>query len=292
MAMGPGAWLSLILFLVGWSEAQEGAGGARPRPPPPPPPKPQPPPEPVPPEPPDWFACFRVEFGGKTYEWTRAELEQKVKGTGLDSPVLRRALDALRIGESISRLGGKLTRIECTTLDVEPGPAPVPPEPRPGAAPLWPLPGVSSKGKPTSLGSFGAPRKQGTKFHAGVDLGAPEGTVVVAPEDGTLVRDQGWDGLNAKALLLETARPGGPVLLFGGVAPGSWPVNEKGRLDKRFVRRGEPIAVIGRYPNGGTMLHFETYVRGTRQNRKWFQMRPKPGSLIDPTPYVGAMVPT
>ncbi len=301
MALGPITWLSLILTLLGWSEARLPRPEPRPEPPPPPrPPPPEPEPEPQPqPEPRPFpeLACYRIDFMGRSYQWTRPELESKVKGTAFDEPGFWTQLDALAIGESILRAGGKLTRIECDVLDIEPGPAPPipapPPAPSPGAAPLWPLPGRPLGTKVRSARRFGALRKNGTKYHAGIDLGAPEGTVVVAPEDGRLVATQGWDGPNAKAVLLETARPDGPVLFFGAVAPDSWPTDAEGNLVELDVKRGEQIAVLGRYPGAkrSSMLHFEIYRRGSRNSRKWFVGMSRPNSLRDPTPYVESMVP-
>lgn len=294
--LNPMTWLTLVGLLFGWSDARAPdvrppEPGRRPKPPPEPPPPPGPDPDQVV-VPVD--ACYRIEFMGKTYQWTRAELNAKVKGTGLDDPALHRQLDDLAMGESVRRLGGKLTRIECDVLDIEPGPMPPlpPPPPAPGAAPLWPLVGrpLGTSVRPSR--SFGALRANGTKYHAGMDLGAPEGTLVVAPEDGTLVASQGWDGLNAKAVLLETAREGGPVLFFGAVAPGSWPTDAQGDLIKKEVKRGEVIARLGHYPGGSTMLHFEMYKRGARQNRKWYTTAPRPAPLLDPKPYVESMVAT
>lgn len=299
MSLGPTGWLSLILALVQWSEARLPSAEPRPEPPRPPEPPPSPPepgPGPVPTPVPE-LACYRIEFMGRVYQWTRAELDAKVKGTAFDDPDLRAKLDALDVGESIRRAGAKLTRIECDVLDIEPGPAPPipapPPAPSPGEAPLWPLPGRPLGTKVRASRRFGALRKAGTKHHAGIDLGAPEGTVVVAPEDGRLVATQGWDGPNAKAVLLETARPDGPVLFFGAVAPDSWPTDAQGNLVERDVKRGEQIAVLGRYPGPkrSSMLHFEMYRRGSRNNRKWF-VGSRPNSLLDPTSYVESMVAT
>lgn len=270
--MGLGALLILILGMWGATEA------APPRPKPPMPKPPSPPPSPPVP---DTSRCFRVEFLGQQYQWTRAEIETGIRGTMFDEPQTWAQLDALGMGGSFEVKGATVTRVECDVLDIQPGP--------PSSVPLWPLAGRSPRPPPPS-GRFKASR--GAKWHAGNDLGAPRGTPVLAPEDGRLVASQGWDGPNAKALLMETARPGGPVLLLGAVEPGSWPTDHRGRLRKIEVKRGQQVATVGMYPKGDTMLHFETYVRGTRQNRKWYKTQPKPAALLDPTAYVESMVAT
>ena len=153
---------------------------------------------------------------------------------------------------------------------------------RSGAAPLWPLP---KRRTIKSGGKFGKRRPllsgDPTTHHAGIDIGGKYGDAIVAPEDGTIIKNQGWDGPNAVATLLQTKDR---VLLFGAVRPGS-----------RFkpgteVKRGQKIAEVGRYPGGSQMLHFETYRIGTTKNHRWYWGESQPDILLDPTDYVARMV--
>ena len=82
-------------------------------------------------------------------------------------------------------------------------------------SPVWPLPDVTRKRY-----TFGAPRANGQRKHAGLDFYAPRGSPVVAPESGVIVATQRFNGPNAHAILLQTDT--GPVILFGEVEPGSW----------------------------------------------------------------------
>lgn len=156
--------------------------------------------------------------------------------------------------------------------------------------PVWPLPGVG-KGVPTTGGRrFGANRtgKTGPRFHAGVDIFAPEGALVVAPEAGELVRQYKFNGAQAFALLLQA--DSGPVFNLAEVFPGSW--REFGltvgtrTTSGSWVDKGESIARIGVNPGGSTMLHFESYTSGTRANQRWFRNQDPPRRLLDPTHYL------
>lgn len=150
--------------------------------------------------------------------------------------------------------------------------------------PVWPIPAAA----PAVIGhggkAWGAPREGAgrPRRHAGVDVLAPEGAVVVAPVDATFVAHQSWSGPAAKAVLLEA--DGGPVFLLGAVAPNSW--EEFGLGVGAQVSAGQPVARIGRYPRGSSMLHFELYQHGTRQNSRWYQGEPPPPNLLDPTPFL------
>lgn len=149
---------------------------------------------------------------------------------------------------------------------------------------IWPL----SHNRPATVytsgaKSFGSNRDSGNRLHAGIDLPASAGTPVVAPESGKIVETQGWDGPNAKALLMET--DSGVVLLFGAVAPNSW--KEFGLAKGSRVKRGQGVARIGVYPHGSTMLHFEIYKKGTTKNERWLPGK-YPENLIDPTEYLQA----
>lgn len=138
------------------------------------------------------------------------------------------------------------------------------------AHPVWPLLNKREKLVPEvgvywGARGFGVDRGQGTgKYHAGIDLVADWGDPVLATEDGTIVATQGWDGSNAKAILLETIS--GVVPLYGAVAPGSW--KEFGLGVGSKVQRGQAIARVGQYPGGSEMLHFELYTKGTTTDRK------------------------
>lgn len=167
----------------------------------------------------------------------------------------------------------------------------------PEAAPIWPLYGRKPK-MPTPGGSFGAPRgrKKGRqKLHAGADLGAPEGTPVLAMDAGRVVWAwNGWDNIDAKGndtgntAMLIVQNYDGRVVNYAAVGKDSW--LEFGINKGSEVYRGEPIARVGRYPGGGTMLHLETYAKGTRRNIKWWEDEGKPDALLDPMPYVSASI--
>lgn len=127
---------------------------------------------------------------------------------------------------------------------------------------------------------FTADRNPG-RFHCGVDLFATRGDRVFACEDGKIVAFQRFyrskAGDMSFALLIEHADF---VINYGEVAATSmsefqWEVGSR-------VQAGQPIASI----SGTDMLHFETYVLGTRQTSPWFHGQPQPPSLLNPTSYL------
>lgn len=148
--------------------------------------------------------------------------------------------------------------------------------------PAWPVPGVRKRVATYGGLAFGAPRANGARRHAGVDILAREGDLVVAPEDSEIVAAQRFNGPRAHALLLQADT--GPVILLGEVEPDSW--SEFGfRIGDR-VSRGEPVARIGVNPGGSTMLHYEMYGEGTRRNHRWYRGQNAPSQLRDPTDYL------
>jgi hypothetical protein len=130
--------------------------------------------------------------------------------------------------------------------------------------------------------AFGARRASGERHHVGIDLFASRGDVVVAPEGGTVVATQTFNGPNAHAILLQT--DSGPVILFGEVEPGSW--GEFGLGKGSRVDAGQPVARVGINPRGSQMLHLEMYTAGTTSNRRWYTGRPPPSDLLDPSDYL------
>lgn len=125
---------------------------------------------------------------------------------------------------------------------------------------------------------FAAPR-DGRK-HAGIDLYGRNGDPVLAIADGTVVEVQSFH-LGSDAILVEHD---GAVVLYGEVESGSW--DDFGIDIGSRVKAGDPIARIDCMVGSGAscsshMLHFETYVPGTRGNEQWYGSPPP--ELLDPT---------
>ena len=158
--------------------------------------------------------------------------------------------------------------------------------PAPGVSPLWPLPGVPRKWWSKS---FGGPRpwkaENPVSHHKGIDIHAPRGSAVVAPTDGTMLRSTGWSGNDTRGLIFQS--DGGPVLVFGAVAPDSYLRDFPYR-----VKRGQKVAQIGRYPGGSSMLHLELYRVGSRRRVNWPWGTEQPPSLVNPHKYLLATVNT
>ncbi|MCB0486662.1 MAG: M23 family metallopeptidase [Flavobacteriaceae bacterium] len=129
--------------------------------------------------------------------------------------------------------------------------------------------------------SFGAKRADGARKHAGIDLYCNAGDIVRACEDGQVVGIQGFLG-QTKAILIQNHS--GIVCLYGEVKNNSW--NEFGVLKNHFVEKGQAIARVGITPGGSSMLHFETYKKGTLQNTPWYSNKNPPSNLLNPTKYL------
>lgn len=126
---------------------------------------------------------------------------------------------------------------------------------------------------------FGASRDD--HRHAGVDLYANNGDLVVAMSDGIVVDTQSFH-LGSWAILVQHK---GAVILYGEVEKNSW--EEFGVGIGSHVKRGQPIARVACMQGSGKnctshMLHLETYREGTTQNQRWTKQIPPP-ALLDPT---------
>jgi hypothetical protein len=129
--------------------------------------------------------------------------------------------------------------------------------------------------------------------HAGVDLFARAGDVVVAPEDGTILRilpfHAGTWGIYLRSML------GDRVVNLGEVEKLSW--REFDVRPGQAVLEGQALARIGVQARGSTMLHVETYaaegvsdeelVAAVRAGElSWSADEPAPKWLRDPTGYL------
>jgi hypothetical protein len=158
-----------------------------------------------------------------------------------------------------------------------------------GKDPIWPLPSVTPKFATWSLGGgrpFGCAAGKCERWHAGVDLtGAPQGALVIAPEDGKLVGlDKGWtDGTRAIFMVTDS----GLFLVLGGIIAGSH--KEFSQTPGARVKRGDKLGrIVGSYG----MLHFETYAATPDRvtNSRWWKDDPPPEGLRNPIHYLERMI--
>lgn len=128
--------------------------------------------------------------------------------------------------------------------------------------------------------------------HAGVDLFARAGDVVVAPEDATVLAVLPFNA-GTWAVYLRS-RSGDRVVNLGEVENLSW--REFGVAPGIAVVEGQPLARVGVQAKGSTMLHLETYEVGAatdedvvaqlRAGMSWLAEQPAPAWLRDPSGYL------
>lgn len=193
----------------------------------------------------------------------------------------------------------------------------------PSSKVFWPLPTRTPHVSIAGGRAFGAPREdvyqmvggtrtlvaEGSRYHAGIDLYASFGDIIVATEDCEVVNFYHFYR-GTYALIVKTATQvinygecrEDSLLTLGHKAPKvnlkpgrtySSPVDEM-TPDAvasitgagSYVRAGEPVAIVGRM-NVGSMLHLEMYKAGSVVNSRW-KRSATPASLLDPTEYLGA----
>lgn len=144
---------------------------------------------------------------------------------------------------------------------------------------------INGKKHGRSSRAFKATRGKGSRNHAGIDLFANAGDVIVSPESGVIVADQNF--LNTipgeDAMLIQG--DSGTTILLGEIVAESM-TTEFGLKEGSRVERGQPVAIVALTKNGSHMLHFETYTEGSTRNRKWRRGKVPHESLRDPTPYL------
>lgn len=164
-----------------------------------------------------------------------------------------------------------------------------------GGRPIWPIhpssdhrshhtvsyKDVSGRWHGRSARSFAASRDNGRRHHAGIDLFANPGDIVVAPDNGVVVGRQSFYA-GTGAMLVEI--DGGPVVLLGEVKMGG--AAEFGVDVGSRVEKGQPLTRVGLMDGGSHMLHFETYLPGTRRNFPWYRAAGRPDALLDPSAYL------
>ncbi len=123
---------------------------------------------------------------------------------------------------------------------------------RKGGKFLWPLP--SSNRITSNYGSRKDPitGKMGA-LHKGVDIGAPNGTTIVAAESGTVIVAQSYGGYGNTVIINHGS---GTWTLYGHIRKGGIKVKEG-----QAVKRGQKIAEVGSTGRStGNHLHFEVRI--------------------------------
>lgn len=155
----------------------------------------------------------------------------------------------------------------------------------------WPLPGIVFQSlvlDPDHPGSFGAVRRHDR--HTGVDLYCPEGSLVVACEDGVITEIDDFTGpkadspwwLETMSILIEGESG---AILYGEIDPlDTIHVND-------HVRAGQPIGHVRRVLKKDkgkpmSMLHLELYKHGALEAVWWHLGDEKPELLLDPTEHL------
>lgn len=124
---------------------------------------------------------------------------------------------------------------------------------------------------------FLADRSGGTRYHVGIDLYGRPGDPVIAIEDGKILSFYHFYS-DTYALFVEHSSM---TVNYGEVHSES--LRENGLQVGDYVRGGQKIGSVGRLRSGNSMCHFETYVLGTRSNKRWLQSEKRPEGMLNPT---------
>jgi hypothetical protein len=127
--------------------------------------------------------------------------------------------------------------------------------------------------------------KMRARWHAGVDLYANAGDPVVACEKGTIISLKYFyttkKSRQETCQLLVENKHSNTVINYGEVV-----CNSLSRLGLKVGDEVDAGRVIG-YVSDTSMLHFETYKKGTTKNARWWMdAKTPPSNLLNPTRYL------
>lgn len=129
--------------------------------------------------------------------------------------------------------------------------------------------------------AFLARRRGGARYHVGVDLWARYGDLVVAPAPCTVVN---YHHFYRGTWALLVAIQGELTLNLAEVEYLSW--RNFGLEIGSYVQAGSPLARVGRFSSGGSMVHVEAYADGVTASKRWHPGRPMPEGLRNPTDFL------
>ena len=126
---------------------------------------------------------------------------------------------------------------------------------------------------------FMVDRSGNGKYHVGIDLYSYPDDPILAMENGTIVNHYHFYH-GSYALIVQC--DSGLVINYGEVKKNSW--KEFGLAKGSRVKRGRPIARVGLMSGGSHMLHFETYMPPTKNNKRYHGG--DAGPILNPTYYL------
>lgn len=179
----------------------------------------------------------------KTLEVSRSQAESRIEATNKHIQQLELEEDALeRENKELTALIKKLSSTSSYT----------------GGVMRWPLPGYSYVSASGQFGWRPHPILKYKKFHGGIDIGAPQGTYIVAANNGKVVL-AGYSSSNGNYIIIDHG--GGMTTLYLHIM-------KKGILvsEGQTVKAGDVIAKVGMTGLAtGPHLHFEVRKNGERQ---------------------------
>lgn len=183
-------------------------------------------------------SAARLEAEQRAQRAAHDELARRIAGLQAESDALAAEAAALE------------ARIRQRSAPPQPsaGPAPTPARPSGGGSGfVWPLDGVLTSPYGPRWGSF----------HAGIDIGAPEGTPIAAAGPGVVI-SAGWLGAYGNLVVIDHG---------GGVSTAYAHQSRIATAEGQRVGRGEVIGYVGSTGvSTGDHLHFEVRVGGSTRD--------------------------
>ncbi len=131
---------------------------------------------------------------------------------------------------------------------------------------------------------FGAARKGTRRRHGGCDIIKPVGTIIHAVSDGVLVHEETYF---YSSTYYVTYQHGNILVRYGEIMRRS-----NGKKKGSKVKKGEPIAKVGRLDSGSSMLHIEIFTKGSLHTGLRAETMPyqRRSDVTDPDPYLQVWV--
>lgn len=198
------------------------------------------------------LAELNSNVDAKKAEEEKMQAEQE----SINSEIARLSAEAAKAAKEAAERAARAARAAKTSSGSSASTAAVYSEPSSGTF-TWPLPGYGSGAITSPYGYRIHPITGKRKLHAGVDLGAPKGTQIVAAASGTVVKSY-----------MSSSYGNYTVISHGNGIMTAYAHQSKRLVSEGdTVSAGQVIGTVGSTGNStGNHLHFEVYVNGSTVN--------------------------